>query len=87
MAVAAEISSVRRSRTKSPAVAVTVAVAPINAAVPGYALRQSLSLLTHLDRSRLRYCFVLDNHLNARAHALFATRVSEIILHDLDGRP
>jgi hypothetical protein len=30
----------------------------LNAAVPGYALRQSLSLLTHLDRSRLRYLVI-----------------------------
>jgi len=37
-----------------------------------------------VDRS---CCFVRDNHLNARAHALFAGKVSEIILRDLGGRP
>ena len=168
MAVAADTNSVRRSRTKSPAVAVIVAVVTnysalamgwgiedrgtiarrvehatgphvLNAAVPGYSLRQSLSLLTHLDRSHQRdlviayflpqdtstirqplrqgqpaaedrlprevhddavaQCVakrrplifglkrVLDNHLNARTHALFARKVSEIILRDLGGRP
>jgi hypothetical protein len=31
----------------------------------------------------LSHCFVFDNHLNGRAHALYARKISEIILRDL----